>query len=201
MSDLFQRVAQRLTDAHAEQPPMRLSDPRLKGSDLELKPASVLIALTERDNPGILMLHRPSTMRAHPGQIALPGGRRELGENATEAALREAEEELGIPSDLVRVVGATDVYRTGSGYEITPVIGVIPPDIEIRPNAAEVSQWFEAPADFVLDPANQRTRLLERNGQQYPVIEIDWQGHVIWGVTGAILSNLARRLNWHDETA
>ncbi|MEE4450296.1 CoA pyrophosphatase [Novosphingobium resinovorum] len=204
MSALFDDVARRFAAGHTGAPPRLWSDPRIR--DIErFTPAAVLIAITERPRPGILLLHRPSTMRAHPGQIAFPGGRIDPGETPVEAALREANEELGIRGEDVRVIGSSDLYRTGSGYEITPVIGVIPPDLAIHPNPAEVAQWFEAPVDFVLDPANQLTRSLEFEGRRHSFIEITWndtrQDHRIWGVTGAILHNLAGRLNWPERPA
>lgn len=197
MSALFERVSRRFEAGHAAAPPALWVDPRIHEIDV-FKPAAVLVAITERERPGMLLLHRPSTMRAHPGQIAFPGGRIDAGEDAVAAALREANEELGIDPASVRVIGPSDRYRTGSGYEITPVVAVIPPDLVIRPNPAEVAQWFEAPADFVLDPANQITRTMEHEGRLHSFIEITWhdgrQDHVIWGVTGAILHNLAGRL-------
>lgn len=202
MSTLFEDVTRRFEDGHAAPPPRLSADPRVTRTE-ELIPAAVLVAITERERPGMLLLHRPSTMRAHPGQVALPGGRIDPGESPVEAALREANEELGIDPDDVRVIGASDIYRTGSGYEITPVIGIIPPDVEIRPNPAEVAQWFEVPVDFVLDPANHGERTVHHKGRDYPVIEILWndgqQDHAIWGVTGAILRNLAARLNWLES--
>lgn len=200
MSALYDLVTQRFAAGHAAALPQLWTDPRIE-EHASYKPAAVLVAITERERPGMLLLHRPSTMRAHPGQIALPGGRLDPGETPVEAALREAHEELGLRPEDVRVVGASDRYRTGSGYEITPVIGVIPPDLEIRPNPAEVAQWFEAPVDFVLNPANHMTRSMHWKGQDVQFVEIVWpdgrQDHRIWGVTGAILHNLSRRLDWH----
>lgn len=202
MSDLFDEVSRRFARGHAAAPSKLWVDPRIHEIE-SFKPAAVLIAVTEREQPGMLLLHRPSNMRAHPGQIAFPGGRIDPGETAIEAALREANEELGIRSQDVRVIGTSDLYRTGSGYEITPVIGVIPPDIAIRPNPAEVAQWFEAPLDYVLDPANQLTRTIDYEERKHSFVEITWhdgrQDHVIWGVTGAILHNLAGRLNWPER--
>lgn len=201
MSSLFDRVSQRFAAGHAAAPPELWVDPRIH--DIEyFKPAAVLIAITDRAEPGMLLLHRPSNMRAHPGQIAFPGGRIDPGETPVEAALREADEELGIAPGDVRVVGTSDIYRTGSGYEITPVIGIVPPDLTIRPNPAEVAQWFEAPMNFVLDPANLQQQEIEWKGRLHHFVEIVWDGdghrHVIWGVTGAILHNLSKRLQWHD---
>jgi 8-oxo-dGTP pyrophosphatase MutT (NUDIX family) len=132
-------------------PPVLYPDPRSLGNEA-LKPAAVLLAVTDRAQPGLLLLHRPSHMRAHAGQVALPGGRLDAGETAVEAALREAQEELGIAPAKVRVIGPLAPYHTGSGYEVTPVLATIPPDLPITPNPDEVAQWFEAPLDFVLDP-------------------------------------------------
>lgn len=201
MTALFEDVSRRFAAGHAGSPPRLWSDPRIEAIEA-FTPAAVLVAITERERPGMLLIHRPSTMRAHPGQVALPGGRIDPGETATEAALREAWEELGIRPEDVRVVGASDVYRTGTAYEITPIVGIVPADLVLHPNPAEVAQWFEVPVDFVLDPANQHTRTANFRGRDVTFIEIVWndgqQDHVIWGVTGAILHNLAGRLNWHD---
>lgn len=201
MSALYDLVLRRFEAGHASSPQELWIDPRTYEIE-QFTPAAVLIAITERERPGMLLLHRPSNMRAHPGQIAFPGGRIDPGETAVEAALREANEELGIDPARVRVIGTSDRYRTGSGYEITPVLGVVPPDLDIQPNPAEVAQWFEAPVDYVLDPVNQHTRTVDYEDRRHSFVEIIWsqrgQDHVIWGVTGAIIHNLTRRLNWHD---
>lgn len=196
MSALFARLELLYSQSEHALPPQLWEDPRLVGGEA-FRPAAVLIAVTERDEPGVLLLHRPSHMRAHPGQVAFPGGRTDPGETAIEAALREAQEELGIDPALVRVIGPFDRYHSGSGYDITPVLATVPADIAIHPNPAEVAQWFEAPLAHILNPANQVQQSLEYNGIQHPFIEIMWQDHRIWGVTAAILFNLTRRLNWH----
>jgi len=196
MSKLFEQVTRLFEEGHAESPPELWIDPRIREIE-EYRPAAVLIAITEQADPGFLLLQRPSNMRAHPGEVAFPGGKIDPGETAVEAALREANEELGIRKQDVDIVGISDIYRTGSGYEITPVLGVVPGDISIRPNPAEVAQWFEAPVDFVLDPANQVRKTIEWEGRGHNFIEILWREHCIWGVTGAIIHNLTKRLKWH----
>ncbi len=164
-----------------------------------LRPAAVLAAITERhDRPGFLLIHRPSNMRSHPGQVAFPGGKIDPGETPVEAALREAYEEMGIHERDVTVIGTSDVYRTGTGYAITPVLAVVPPDIEINPSPTEVAAWFEAPVDFVFDPANHTPQSATYLGQERRYIEIMWQQHRIWGVTAAIITNLSKRIAWHD---
>jgi 8-oxo-dGTP pyrophosphatase MutT (NUDIX family) len=163
-----------------------------------IRPAAVLIAVTDRPSPGVILTHRPEAMRAHPGQVAFPGGKIDPGEDAVAAALREAHEELAIHPSQVSVIGATDRYITGSGFDVTPVLALLPPDLPIVPNPAEVADWFEAPLQFLLDPANQVHRETEWQGRMRPYIEITWERHRIWGITAAILANLAQRLAWRD---
>jgi 8-oxo-dGTP pyrophosphatase MutT (NUDIX family) len=196
MSTFYERLSQLYREGHDGEPPELFGDQRLEGIT-SFRPAAVLVAMTERDEPGVLLLHRPSDMRAHPGQIAFPGGKIDPGETPIEAALREAWEELGIHGRAVRVVGASDVYQTHSGFEITPVLAIVPPDIEIIPNPTEVAQWFEAPAAFVLDPANHQQCLVEWEGAPRVYYEINWREHQIWGITAALIVNLSRRLRWH----
>jgi 8-oxo-dGTP pyrophosphatase MutT (NUDIX family) len=197
MSALFEQISRLYDVGHNGEPPALFGDQRLEDI-AQFTPAAVLAAVTEREGePGILLLHRPSDMRSHPGQIAFPGGKIDPGESPIEAALREAHEELGINPADVRVIGTSDVYRTHSGFEITPVLGIIPPDIEIIPNPTEVAQWFEAPLGHVLDPANHVGQWVEWEGSMRAYYQIDWQQHQIWGVTAALLVNLSRRLKWH----
>ena len=159
-------------------------------------PAAVLIAITDRDEPGVIMTLRRENMRTHAGQVAFPGGRLDDGENAVQAALREADEELGLPASEVEVVGPTDEYRTVTGYVVTPVIGVIPPDLPLQPHEHEVADWFEAPLGYLLDPSNQQIQTAVFAGRERRYWQIEWNGRRIWGATAAMLVNLSRRLQW-----
>lgn len=163
-----------------------------------VRPAAVLIAVTDRAEPGVILTHRPQSMASHPGQVAFPGGKLEAGETPVEAALREAEEELGIAPSAVSLVGEASRFATGSGFDLTPVLGVIPADLPIHPDPREVDSWFEAPLRFVLDPANHEQKVGMFMGHERPYTEINWQGHRIWGITAGILSNLSHRLAWQE---
>jgi len=195
MSALGDRLARIFEEGHREELPGLLNDVRFAPAG-EIRPAAVMIAVTERDEPGILLTHRPAAMRQHAGQVAFPGGKLDPGEDAVTAALRETHEELGINPSEIAIIGTTDRYVTGTGYEITPVMGWLAPDLPIVPNPEEVADWFEAPLRYVLDPTNHvRKRGLFR-GLEREYTEITWQQHRIWGVTAAIIENLSRRLAW-----
>jgi len=194
MSALLDRLQRLFDEGHGVELPGLLNQGQF--APPEIRPAAVLIAVTDRDEPGVILTHRPESMRAHAGQVAFPGGKLDPGEDAVTAALREAHEELAINPSDVRIIGATDRFVTGTGYDVTPVLGLVPPDLPLTPNPVEVASWFEAPLGFVLDPANHAHKQREWFGKMRPYIEIDWQGHLIWGITAAILANLARRLAW-----
>lgn len=159
-----------------------------------LTPAAVLVAITDRREPGVILTTRTETLRKHAGQVAFPGGRLDPGEDAIAAALREAEEEIALPRHLVDLVGAADRYVTVTGFEVTPVLGIIPPDLRLTSAAAEVADWFEVPLDHLLDPDNHEEREVDWQGQRRRYYEIPWQDRRIWGATAAMIVNLAYRL-------
>ena len=159
--------------------------------------AAVLVAITDRRDPGLILTQRTETLRRHAGQIAFPGGRVDAeDEDAVAAALREAHEEIALPPADVRVIGTADRYRTGTGYDITPVIGIVPPDLMLVPSEAEVAAVFEVPLDFVLDPANHVEASTEWQGRVRTYYEIHWGDRRIWGATAGMIVNLSRRLTW-----
>jgi 8-oxo-dGTP pyrophosphatase MutT (NUDIX family) len=190
-------LAQELKEAlavAAAQSPLEGDLPELHSSaDLD---AAVLIAITERPQPGVILTVRREHLRTHAGQIAFPGGRLDPGEDATAAALREAHEELGLDPADVEVVGAIEPYRTVTGFVVIPVVAAVPPDLPLFPHEQEVADWFEAPLDFLLDPANQQRRSALFGGRTRHYYEIIWNERRIWGATAAMIVNLSRRLQW-----
>jgi 8-oxo-dGTP pyrophosphatase MutT (NUDIX family) len=191
------KIADRLRDALAGAPSVAPLEGDLP--DLRAKAASaaaVLIGITDRPDPGVLLTVRHERLRTHAGQIAFPGGRIDPGENAVSAALREAHEELGLEPASVDLIGSLADYRTVTGFVITPVIGVVPPDLPLIPHEPEVADWFEAPLDFLLDPSNHLRRSALLHGTERHYYEIPWKGRRIWGATAAIIVNLSRRLQW-----
>ena len=165
------------------------------GEDHPTTPAAVLVPVVDRPEPTVVLTLRPETLRQHAGQISFPGGRIDPEDaGPVGAALREAQEEIALSPSEVDVIGLADPYRTITGYEVTPVIGVIPPDLPLKPEPGEVAAIFEAPLDFLLRRENQRVRTVIWHGRERSYYEILWEGHRIWGATAAMIVNLSRRL-------
>jgi 8-oxo-dGTP pyrophosphatase MutT (NUDIX family) len=160
-----------------------------------ITPAAVLVAVVDRPEPTVLLTLRPETMRKHPGQISFPGGRIDPGDDGpVGAALREAQEEIGLAPDAVELIGIADVYRTVTGFEVTPVVGIVAPGLPLWPHPGEVADLFEAPLHYLLDPAHQHERTAFWRGRERHYYEIDYEGRRIWGATAAMIVNLSRRL-------
>lgn len=167
----------------------------VEGTSGGTKPAAVLVAITRRAKPGVLLTVRREHLRTHAGQVAFPGGRIDPEDAGPEAAaLREAHEEVGLPASQVEVWGTADAYQTVTGYSVVPVLGSVPPDLPLAPHEHEVADWFEAPLAFLLDPANQRATEAEYQGRMRTYYQINWNDRRVWGATAAMLVNLTRRL-------
>lgn len=194
---LTERLRAALRRGHeSDAGPHVADDPRLR-DNITLAPAAVLVAVTDRPRPGLILTQRTAHLRKHAGQVAFPGGKVDHTDtDEIDAALREAEEEIGLPRSQVDIIGVSDRYRTFTGFDITPVLAVIPPDLPLVPHAHEVADWFEMPLEYALDPENQVQRWFDFDGDQLPYFEIMWEERRIWGVTAAILVNLRKRLDW-----
>lgn len=159
-------------------------------------PAAVLVGMVDRPHGlTVLLTQRTAHLHDHAGQIALPGGRIDPGDpDAVHAALREAEEEVGLPRTQVEVVGRLDTYITGTGFEITPVVGLVRPPFELRLDAFEVAEAFEVPLAFIVDPANHERHSRELRGHRRSFFVLPYEDRYIWGATAAMLVNLAEVL-------
>lgn len=192
-------LAERLRAALAadDHAPVLLPGDSIMSNGEPSTPAAVLVAITNRPEPGVILTQRTDTLRRHAGQVAFPGGRIDPEDaDAAAAALREAEEEIALPRTAVDLIGAADPYLTVTGYTVTPVIGVIAPDLDYHPNEAEVADVFEVPLAFALHPANQVQVTAQWQGRTRTYYEINWRDRRIWGATAAMMVNLSRRLRW-----
>ena len=159
-------------------------------------PASVLVPIIA--HPGeltLLFTQRTAHLRNHSGQVSFPGGRAEPGDASPEfTALREAEEEIGVPGGRVEILARLPEYLTRTGFRVTPVVGLLEPPLELTPDRREVEEVFEVPLAFFLDPANHERRTRELQGQTVGYYVMQYRERVIWGATAGMLLNLYRRL-------
>ena len=160
------------------------------------KPAAVLIGLVEREaGLNVLLTRRADTLRSHTGQVALPGGRQDDGERPWETALREAHEEVGLEPRYVNLIGLSTPYQTGSGYLITPVVGIVQPGFTLVANPHEVADIFETPFGFLMDPANYEEREGRApSGELRRFYATTHDERYIRGATAGILRALYERL-------
>jgi len=194
---LKSRLSQLLAEGHARDVSLLPGDGPLSEHPIIAVSAGVLVAITDRPEPGVILTQRPDHMRKHPGQVAFPGGR--MDESDTDviaAAIREAHEEIALDPNMVDIIGTTDPYLTITGFRVTPVIAVIPPDLPLHPNEGEVAAIFETPLSFLLNPANHLTNTLDWQGGKRTYHEMFWNDRRIWGATAAMIINLSQRLTW-----
>ncbi|MBP8287062.1 MAG: CoA pyrophosphatase [Rhodoferax sp.] len=171
-----------------------------KFMDRPPKQAAVLIGIVMRPTPTVLLTQRTEHLSTHSGQIAFPGGKvDDTDHDASAAALREAEEEVGLRGCNIEVLGQLPVYTTGSAFLVTPVVALIEPGFDLLPNADEVKEVFEVPLQFLMDPANHRHHQVFWQGTQRHWLSMPYQDgeteRFVWGATAGMLRNFYRFLS------
>jgi 8-oxo-dGTP pyrophosphatase MutT (NUDIX family) len=166
------------------------------------RPASVLLALLDRPSgPTVLFTERAAHLKDHAGQVSLPGGRIAAGESAAEAALREAQEEVGLDPAAVDVVGSLDEFITGTGFAVMPVVGVVTDrEFVAKADPREVAGVFEVPLGVILDRSAMNVGYFERHGSRLLTYELFYGGRRIWGATAAVLRNFQEVMFDEGET-
>jgi len=166
---------------------------------LELTPAAVLFPIVRRDGRHtVLLTQRTAHLRDHAGQISFPGGRVEAEDaSPTHTALRETEEEIGLARDRIEILGFLPEYRTGTGFRVTPVVALVLPPFELKPDPFEVAEVFEVPLDFLLDPANHQRHSMHYRGALRNYFAMPYGDYFIWGATAGMIRSLTARLGLH----
>lgn len=180
--------------------PRQVASPAESGVPGGLMPAAVLVPLVAHDSGlTVLLTKRTDHLHHHPGQISFPGGRVEAHDQSpVVAALRETAEEIGLRPGQVELLGLLPDYQTGTGFNITPVVGLVAPPFELRLDAFEVAEAFEVPLAFLMDPRNQRLHSIVIEGQRRQYFAIPYGRHYIWGATAGMLVTLRRFLTGED---
>jgi 8-oxo-dGTP pyrophosphatase MutT (NUDIX family) len=158
--------------------------------------AAVLVPIVERpDQLHVILTRRMDHLTSHSGQIAFPGGKVDPDDkDAESAALREAREEISLPPEQVEIIARLPEYKTGSGYRIVPVIGLVDAAAELKPNPSEVDYVFEVPLSYLMDPRNHRRGSRMFRGQERHYFEMPFGEHYIWGITANMLHMMYERL-------
>jgi 8-oxo-dGTP pyrophosphatase MutT (NUDIX family) len=157
----------------------------------DLTAAAVLVPLVRReDGLTVLLTQRTDHLDNHPGQISFPGGRIEDHDPTPEAAaLRETEEEVGVPVAAVETIGRLDDYVTGTGFTVVPVVGLVHPPFTVRPDPFEVADVFEVPLAFLMNPDNHLRHLRRKNGHEWRFYAMPFENRFIWGATAGMMRN------------
>lgn len=161
-----------------------------------LTPAAVLFPIVRHPaRATVLLTQRTANLRDHGGQVSFPGGRVEADDpSPVHTALRETEEEIGLPRERVEILGFLPEYRTGTGFRVTPVVALIEPPFDLRPDPLEVAEVFEVPLAFLLDPANHQQREMFYRGAMRRYYAMPYGDHFIWGATAGMIHSLSERL-------
>ncbi len=167
--------------------------------DQPLTPAAVLFPIVLREaGHTVLLTQRTAHLRDHAGQISFPGGRVELDDlSPVHTALRETEEEIGLPRERIEVLGFLPEYRTGTGFRVTPVVGLVQPPFVLHPDPFEVAEVFEVPLAFLLDPDNHQDHSMHYRGALRHFFAMPYGDYFIWGATAGMIRSLTERLGLH----
>jgi len=159
------------------------------------RPAAVLVGVVARQELTVLLTQRTHTLPTHAGQIAFPGGKVEAGDDGPAgAALRESVEEIGLEATFIEPLGFLDGYRTGTGFTVAPLVALIRPGFELKPDPREVDEVFEVPLAFLMDEANHHKHARDWRGRQRHYYAMPYGERYIWGATAGMLKNLHQRL-------
>jgi 8-oxo-dGTP pyrophosphatase MutT (NUDIX family) len=202
-SDLRARILRRF---EGTQPLHELADWRLLGIDAERSrkmqmhfpadpvPAAVLVPLVDRpEGLTVLLTQRASQLTKHAAQVSFPGGRLEDSDaDVASAALREAQEEIGLDPARVRIFGYLPDHLVISGFRVTPVLSLVTPPFSLEINTAEVAEAFEVPVSHIFDVRNHKARMRRVGDEDVLLFDIPWAGHNIWGATAGMLMTLVR---------
>lgn len=155
-----------------------------------------MVPLVHReDGLHVMLTKRTEHLNNHAGQISFPGGRvDETDRDVQHTALRETEEEVGLHARHIKIIGQLDTYIVGTGYLVSPIVGVIEPPFKLSPQEDEVAEIFEAPLDFLITPHNFERFARDYNGKTRHHFAITWQDYFIWGATAGMLRNLSQRI-------
>src|SRR5712675_540412 len=160
-----------------------------------VRPAAVLIPVVDHEEPTVLLTQRSPHLKEHSGQVAFPGGKIDATDaSPLDAALREAEEEVGLDRAFIDPIGYLDLYATGFGFRILPTVARVRPGFKLRINHAEVDDAFEVPLAFLMDPANHQVHSKEFRGMESTYYAMPFAEHYIWGATAGILRVLYERI-------
>ena len=167
----------------------------------ELTPAAVLFPIVLRpERPTVLLTQRTAHLRDHAGQVSFPGGRVEEEDlSAVHTALRETEEEIGLSRERIEVLGFLPEYRTGTGFRVIPVVALVEPPFDLRPDPFEVAEVFEVPLDFLLNPVNHKQHEMHYRGALRRYYAMPYGDYFIWGATAGMIRSLSERLGLHTS--
>jgi 8-oxo-dGTP pyrophosphatase MutT (NUDIX family) len=159
------------------------------------RPAAVLVPVVARSEPVVLLTQRTPDLRSHSGQVAFPGGKIDPHDVSPEAAaLREADEEIGLEKKFIEPIGYLDLYLTFSGFRILPLVARVDPGYRLTINPGEVADAFEVPLDFLMEPNNHQRLKRDWKGIERQYYAMPFGERYIWGVTAGILRNLYERI-------